>query len=115
MDPGKPTQREVDEHEISHYPFRSWCPYCVKGKAVSCPHRSRDHRDEGLLETGVPTVSLDYCWADDSDDGDERVDSSPVLIMYINVIDALFAVSTKKKGVVPWVVTFVVKKLETLG
>lgn len=29
-DPGLPTQKEVDEHEIDHVPYRSWCPHCVK-------------------------------------------------------------------------------------
>ena len=26
-DPGRPTQKEVDEHNLSHWPFRSWCPH----------------------------------------------------------------------------------------
>ena len=115
-DPGRPTQKEVDEHNLSHWPFRSWCPHCVKGKAVSTPHHRADHREERLHVTGVPTVSLDYCWADGEDDeDDEKRDHSPILIIYIDLIDALYAVATKKKGVIPWVVVFVTKKLETLG
>ena len=114
-DPGRPTQREVDEHEVCHIPFRSWCPYCVKGKAVSSPHKGSAYRDEGLKITGVPTISLDYCWADGEDDEDERKESSPVLIVYIDLVDSLYAIPVKKKGVVPWVITFIAKKLETLG
>ncbi len=117
-DPGRPTQREIDEHNVSHTPYRSWCPHCVKGQAVSSPHRGRSHREESLKVTGIPTVSFDYCWADDNDDEDgarDRGDQSPVLIMYVDLTDSLFAIPTKRKGVVQWVVTYVVKKLETLG
>ena len=28
----KPSQKEVEEHERTHLPFRSWCEHCVKGK-----------------------------------------------------------------------------------
>ena len=100
-DPGRPTQREVDEHEVCHIPFRSWCPYCIKGKAVSCPHKGSAYREEGLEITGVPTISLDYCWADGVDDETERKESSPVLIIYIDLIDSLYATPLKKKGVIP--------------
>ncbi len=40
---------------------------------------------------------------------------SPVLIMYVDIIDAMFAIAVKKKGAVPWVATWVAKKLATLG
>ena len=114
-DPGRPTQREVDEHEVCHIPFRSWCPYCIKGKAVSSPHKGSAYREEGLKITGVPTISLDYCWADGEDDEAERKESSPVLIIYIDLIDSLYAIPVKKKGVIPWVIMYITKKLETLG
>ena len=31
-DPGQPTKQERDEHCVTHLPYRSWCPFCVKGK-----------------------------------------------------------------------------------
>ena len=40
--PVRPTQDEVEKHNITHLPFRSWCPCCVAGKAKSEPHRSQD-------------------------------------------------------------------------
>ena len=39
-DPGRPSQLEVEEHEVDHYPFRSWCEECVKGRGTGEPHRS---------------------------------------------------------------------------
>ena len=31
----KPSQQEVDEHMMTHIPFRSWCPHCIRGKKQS--------------------------------------------------------------------------------
>ena len=31
-DPGTPTQKEMEEHNITHLPFRSWCPHCIAGR-----------------------------------------------------------------------------------
>ena len=37
-EPYVPTQQERDKHEKSHLPWRSWCPSCVGGGAVSELH-----------------------------------------------------------------------------
>ena len=30
---GKPaSQRELDEHMITHIPYRSWCKHCISGR-----------------------------------------------------------------------------------
>ena len=42
MNPLLPSACEVDEHNISHLPFRNWCTHCVKG-----PEREADHRRDG--------------------------------------------------------------------
>ena len=28
----RPTSEEVDKHNATHLPFRSWCPFCVGGR-----------------------------------------------------------------------------------
>ena len=40
MTPAKPSQKEVDEHNLRHIPFRAWRPDCVMGQAVSDPHKN---------------------------------------------------------------------------
>ena len=32
-DPKMPTQAEIDEHNLTHMPYRSWCIHCVRGRA----------------------------------------------------------------------------------
>ena len=31
-DPGKPTERQVVEHRLTHIPYRAWCKWCVMGQ-----------------------------------------------------------------------------------
>ena len=53
-DPGTPS--EVEEHNITHMPFRSWCPACVHGKTRD-KHQRRDQSEKGL-----PEVVFDHCF-----------------------------------------------------
>ena len=52
-DPGAPSQQDVDEHEIDHTPYRSWCDACVEGRGIGDQHRAGP-------EGRVPVVSFDY-------------------------------------------------------
>ena len=42
---------------MSHIPFRSWCPHCVRGRGKSYAHR-RVHRSDD--PDAVPVISIDY-------------------------------------------------------
>ena len=37
-DPGQPTRQQVAEHRITHWPFRSWCKWCVMELIFSSSH-----------------------------------------------------------------------------
>ena len=50
-----PTQEEIEAHQVTHLPFRSWCPACVKGKAKDEAHFKKDTGNMGE----VPVVSMD--------------------------------------------------------
>ena len=56
-DPGQPSAKEMEEHRIDHWPYRSWCPFCVRGRATGKQHRSRSE------ECAVPTFGFDYLHA----------------------------------------------------
>ena len=56
-DPGAPTEAEVEAHNVTHMPYRSWCPSCVAGKA-----RDRMHKKQEDSEKGVPEISFDYAF-----------------------------------------------------
>ena len=53
-DPGRPSQSEIDEHEVDHLPYRCWCEDCVRGRGTG-----EQHRNTG--ETGaIPIIAFDY-------------------------------------------------------
>ena len=54
--PGKPSPEEVEHHNLTHLPYRSWCRHCVRGRKKELPHKVT-HRDGGDL----PEVHLDFC------------------------------------------------------
>ena len=56
LDPKLPSQREVDEHNLTHLPYRNWCKRCVFGKGRHAPHFKRAEREDSLAE-----AHFDYC------------------------------------------------------
>ena len=51
----KPRPEEYEEHMRTHIPYRSWCPFCVMGKAKNTPHRKEN---KGKRE--IPLLAYDY-------------------------------------------------------
>ena len=43
--PVTPTLEEVRQHRLTHCPFRSWCPHCVRGKGREDPHKRSTQKD----------------------------------------------------------------------
>ena len=66
--PRKPSTDEVEAHMVGHYPFRSWCRYCVMAAARS-DHHSRQADDYNE----VPVISCDYGFVTDSKDDDRQL------------------------------------------
>ena len=65
--PKEPTREEVEEHEVNHTPYRSWCPSCVAGRGKATPHTTTE--DE---EKAIPDIHVDY-WFMRDERGSELV------------------------------------------
>ena len=52
-----PSADEIGAYAVSHIPFRSWCPHCVRGRGKSYAHH-RVHRSDD--PDAVPVISIDY-------------------------------------------------------
>ena len=63
-----PRRQEVQEHELTHIPYRSWCVHCVRGAGRSDAHRRRARQGEEEREQHTTTWSIDYAYM--IDDGD---------------------------------------------
>ena len=88
-DPGAPTEAEVERHNVTHLPFRSWCPACVEGKARDKPHRKSEEQDS----KAVPELVFDYGFL-----GSEGEDTIAIQICRGRRARMLFAHVVPKKG-----------------
>ena len=100
-DPGAPTQSEIDDHNVDHLPYRSWCECCIKGKASGEPHRRI------AVESKMPIIAFDYMFVlkekiamrhELSEEELERVQVK-VLVVKDTLSRTLFAHVVKRKGV----------------
>ncbi len=57
-DPGRPTQSEIDDHNVDHLPFRCWCEECMKGRGTGEQHR------RGVC-SAIPIIAFDYLFITD--------------------------------------------------
>ena len=110
-----PTEAEYEEHMISHYPFRSWCPHCVRGKANATAHRM----DKGLTQDH-PTIHMDYCFPVKRKDNESVEDytaqrGAPILVMYDDKLGIMAATYVNDKGVNARSIAIVKNFIEKLG
>ena len=53
----RPTQKEREEHEATHVPFRDWCTRCMMGRGRTHHHVTMQRSED---ETRRPTIVMDY-------------------------------------------------------
>ena len=70
--PSAPTKEEWIEHQITHVPFRPWCPICVKNAAMNNPHKITHHF------RGVAMFCMDYMYMTKKPDEEQIM--HPILI-----------------------------------
>ena len=110
----RPSAREVEEHNATHLPFRSWCPYCVAGKAKENAHFTKaDDR-----KSDVPVVSMDYTYMEeakkeDNQEGEELEEGTdeydlevkkrgmPILVVYDREHKYITTTVVPKRGLTP--------------
>ena len=63
--PKQPTTLELAMHNLTHLPYRDWCPHCVASRRPNTPHRSK-----ALEERKILLVVADYCYLRDRRDQD---------------------------------------------
>ena len=64
--PSPPSRQEMLEHNLTHWPFRSWCKHCVAGKAKATKHS----QSGATAASEVPVISMDYAFMGDKDNED---------------------------------------------
>ena len=118
--PPTPSQREIDEHNIDHLPYRCWCGHCVAGRAVGEAHRSKEPD-----EMKRPVITFDYLFITRGAKGErhvearEEVGKKEVLLKILVVKDTgsktIFAHVVDAKGADEKVVKLLIEDIRWLG
>ena len=88
-DPKLPTQAEVDEHSLTHVPYRNCCTHCVRGRWEAHPHWRCETEDRGMLEIHM----VDYCIVENTDE-----QTQPILVMNDRDSAAVGSFLVQRKG-----------------
>ena len=56
--PVAPNREEVEQHNLTHFPFRPWCPGCTAGRAQDDPHLSSGPG----TKYGMPRLDMDFLY-----------------------------------------------------
>ena len=107
--PMLPSQSEIDEHNLTHLPFRDWCPFCIRRRGLSSGHFARKTPEESQ----VPTISIDYCFLGDETTRDTDL---PVLVVRDRRTKSVWAHPVPAKGIEnPFGAKQLLKDIESTG
>ena len=108
-DPGAPSAQEIEEHDPTHLPYRSWCPVCVAACGKEDGRFQSKEKDRG----GKPIVSLDYKSFGQEGKLDDKATS---IVVRDNESKTTFAHICNNKGPSdPWVKKKILEDLDLLG
>ena len=67
--PRQPSQREREEHEQTHQPFRDWCTHCIKSRNDPHKRETDEMKSEELKDEAISTVSFNCSYFGQDDEG----------------------------------------------
>ena len=115
--PVKPSAEEVEKHNATHLPYRSWCDVCVRAVGREDPHRRGEAKRNGN-ENSLPKVSMDYQELisrakKDPDDDDAVV---KIIVAKDEPTGTIFAYRVNQKGSGDeWVIRRLVQDIADMG
>ena len=55
--PPTPSKEDVARHRLTHRPYRSWCPHCIRGKGRADRHMQSNQKHD---RSDIPKLASDY-------------------------------------------------------
>ncbi len=100
-DPGEPTVSQIEDHRAcGHWPFRSWCPECIRGRGGCEQHRRRTEA------RAICVFSFDYLHLDEAGNVIRREDMTAETVVALTILvandskgKACFAHVVPQKGI----------------
>ena len=123
--PWQPTTAEMEDHRVTHIPYRSWCEHCVRGRALGQKHL------RGTPVSRVPVIGVDYFFMTKDtlmtpeecraalkggmEDAIEKGEIVKCLMVRCSVSRSELAIVIGKKGVDDYAVSRIVSFIQWLG
>ena len=106
-DPGQPSREDVENHNLTHLPYRNWCDICVRAKAKEDAHKKVSKEDK---MRGIPIIAGDYAFPGQNW---EPINST-VFVFRDDRTQMTYAISVKSKGLSEdeWLPAMIVKHIE---
>ena len=92
--PYEPSRQQRIEHDLTHCPFKSWCPDCVAGKGVSHGHRTMVSKEE----SSIPLIGIDYAFLSKTDVSGDYTGEITTMVAKDQRSKCVFPVPVPAKG-----------------
>ena len=70
--PDIPIRREVEDHNMTCFPFRSCCSHCQRGRGRRSAQKRRHNEGDGMDDRAVTSYSIDHLYLTEEDNAVER-------------------------------------------
>ena len=90
--PKTPSPEEYRVHRLTHLPYRSWCPHCVRAKKRNPPHKKKSSKD--AERRTVPAIAIDYMYMTNREFGQ----GNPIVVVKDSENDGVWAFMALRKG-----------------
>ena len=122
-DPGEPTISMREEHELTHWPYRSWCSACVRARGRDNPSR---RVEGGFDEHVLPRIRMDYGFLTEDveyregENGEEQTqvarESMTMAVVQESLLGSIWTYAVEAKGISEtWFVEQLLEDMETIG
>ena len=89
----KPSEEEVEMHNLTRLPFQPWCEHCVATRAREDPHKQAVTKATSSDDSSKPWLSFDFCFTSTS-----NCPAPPAVALVMNWSKAFLSVPVKKRG-----------------
>ena len=116
--PIKPSAEDIEKHNVTHLPYRSWCDVCVRAVGREDPHHRKRRKRKVTESNALPKISLDYQELKSMAKKDPGPEDVVVKIIVAKDEDsgAVLAHRVTAKGSSDtWVINKLVKEFEEMG
>ena len=96
-EPIKPSRSDIQRHNLTHLPYKSWCPHCVAARRNAAPHLIQKNGEQ----RSVPLLVFDYAFPRAADE----TETVTCLIGKMYPMRTTFGVVCDQKGRDPHVIS----------